>query len=122
MIQPQTILKVTDNSGAKIVRCFKVLGGSRKKYARIGDIIVVSVRNAEPRREIKKKAVVKAIVVRQKKPFRRRDGSYIKFDENAVVLIDSKKAPLGGRIFGPIPREIKEKGYSQVAALAPEIV
>ncbi len=122
MIQPQTILKVTDNSGAKIVRCFKVLGGSRKKYAQIGDIIVVSVRSAEPRREIKKKAVVKAVVVRQRKPFRRRDGSYIKFDENAVVLIDNKKMPLGGRIFGPIPRELKEKGYSQVVALAPELV
>jgi len=122
MIQPQTILKVTDNSGAKTVRCFKILGGSRKKYARIGDIIVASVRSAEPRKEIKKKAIVRAVVVRQRKPFRRRDGSYIKFDENAVVLVDNKNAPLGGRIFGPIPREIKEKGYSQIVALAPEIV
>jgi len=122
MIQPRTILKVVDNSGAKIVRCFKVLGGSKKRYARIGDLIVASVQIAEPRREVKKKAVVKAIIVRQRKPFRRKDGSYIIFDENAVVLVNDKKEPLGNRIFGPLPKEIKEKGYQKVAALASELI
>ena len=91
MIQPQTILKVIDNSGAKIVRCFKVLGGSKRRYAQIGDIVVASVRVAEPRKEIKKKAVVKALIVRQKKAFRRKDGSYIRFDENAAVIVNDKK-------------------------------
>jgi large subunit ribosomal protein L14 len=122
MIQPQTILKVIDNSGAKVVRCFRILGGTRRRYAEIGDIIVASVRIAEPRREVKKKAVVKAIVARQKKAFRRKDGSYIRFSENSVILINDKKEPLGNRIFGPIPREIKERGYNKVVALAPELV
>jgi len=122
MIQPQTILKVIDNSGAKVIRCFRVLGGTRRRYAEIGDFIVASVQIAEPRREVKKKAVVKAIVVRQKKAFRRKDGSYIRFNENAAVLINEKKEPLGNRIFGPIPREIKEKGYSKISGLAPELV
>lgn len=122
MIQPQTILKVIDNSGAKVVRCFRILGGTRKRYAQIGDVIVASVQIAEPRKEIKKKAVVKAIIARQKKPFRRKDGSYLRFDENSVILINEKKEPLGNRIFGPIPREIKEKGYNKVAGLAPELV
>lgn len=122
MIQPQTILKVIDNSGAKVIRCFRILGGTRRRYAKIGDIIVASVQIAEPRREVKKKAVVKAIVVRQRKAFRRKDGSYIRFNENAAVLINDKKEPLGNRIFGPIPREIKEKGYSKIAGLASELV
>ena len=122
MIQPQTILKVIDNSGAKVIRCFRVLGGTKRRYAEIGDLIVASVQIAEPRREVKKKAVVKAIVVRQKKAFRRKDGSYIRFNENAAVLINEKKEPLGNRIFGPVPREIKEKGYSKIAGLAPELV
>jgi len=122
MIQPQTILKVIDNSGAKVIRCFRVLGGTKRRYAEIGDFIVASVQIAEPRREVKKKAVVKAMVVRQKKAFRRKDGSYIRFNENAAVLINEKKEPLGNRIFGPIPREIKEKGYSKIAGLAPELV
>lgn len=122
MIQPQTILKVIDNSGAKIVRCFKVLGGSRRRYAQIGDIVVASVQVAEPRKEIKKKAIVKALIVRQKKAFRRKDGSYIRFDENAAILLNDKKEPVGNRIFGPIPREIKEKGFTKVAALSPELV
>ena len=122
MIQPRTLLMVTDNSGAKIIRCFHLLGGSHKKYAQLGDIIVASVQIAEPRKEIKKKAVIRAVVVRQRKPFRRKDGSYIKFDENAAVLINEKLEPLGGRIFGPIPREIKEKGFEKVAALATELV
>lgn len=122
MIQPQTILKVIDNSGAKVIRCFRVLGGTRRRYAEIGDFIVASVQIAEPRREVKKKAVVRAMIVRQKKAFRRKDGSYIRFNENAAVLINEKKEPLGNRIFGPIPREIKEKGYSKIAGLAPELV
>jgi large subunit ribosomal protein L14 len=122
MIQPQTILKVIDNSGAKVIRCFKVLGGSRKRYAEIGDIIVASVQIVEPRKEIKKKAIIKAIIVRQKKAFRRKDGSYIRFDENAAIIINDKKEPIGNRIFGPIPREIKGKGYLKIAALSPELV
>lgn len=121
MIQPRTILKVVDNSGAKIVRCFRVMGGSYKKYAEIGDLIIASVQVAEPRRDIKKKAVVKAVVVRQKKPFHRADGSYIKFDENAVVIVNDKLEPIGNRLFGPFPREIKEK-YDKIAALVPEFV
>jgi large subunit ribosomal protein L14 len=122
MIQPQTILKVIDNSGAKVIRCFRVLGGTKRRYAEIGDLIVASVQIAEPRREVKKKAVVKAIIVRQKKAFRRKDGSYIRFNENAAVLINDKKEPLGNRIFGPVPREIKERGYGKIAGLAPELV
>ena len=122
MIQPQTILRVVDNSGAKVIRCFRVLGGTKRRYAELGDMIVASVQIAEPRREVKKKAVVKAIVVRQKKAFRRKDGSYIRFSENAAILVNEKKEPIGNRIFGPIPREIREKGYSKAAGLAPELV
>ncbi|MCX6736862.1 MAG: 50S ribosomal protein L14 [Candidatus Parcubacteria bacterium] len=122
MIQPQTILKVADNSGAKVVRCFQVRGGTRRRYARLGDLIMTSVQVAEPRKTVKKKDVVKAIVVRQVKSYRRTDGSYISFDENAVVLVNDKMEPIGGRIFGPIPREIKEKGFDKIITLAPEIV
>ncbi len=121
MIQERSILKVADNSGAKTVRCFRVLGGSRKRYATIGDIIVASVQTAEPRKQVKKKDVVRALVVRQHAPTRRADGSYIRFDDNAVVIID-KGEPKGTRIFGPIPREIKEKGYDTIASLAEELV
>ncbi|MFC1730860.1 50S ribosomal protein L14, partial [candidate division KSB1 bacterium] len=111
MIQPQTTVKITDNSGAKIGVVFKVLGGSKRRYARIGDVVVLSVKSAEPRKLVKKKEVVRGIVVRQKQPFRRKDGSYIRFDENAVVLVEKeKKEPRAGRIFGPIPREIAEAG------------
>lgn len=123
MIQPQTIVKITDNSGGKIGRVFKVLGGSKKRYARIGDLVVLSVQIAEPRKAVKKKEIVHAVVVRQKTPFRRRDGSYIRFDENAVVIIEKgKKEPRAGRIFGPIPREMAELGYQKIVSLAPEIV
>jgi len=123
MIQPQTLVKVTDNSGAKIGRVFKVLGDSKKRYARIGDIVVLSVQTAEPRKQVKKKEVLRAVVVRQKKPFRRKDGSYVSFDENAVVIMDKeKKEPRAGRVFGPIPREIGELGYQKIVSLAPEIV
>ena len=124
MVQERTVLKVADNSGAKIVRCFRILGGSRKRYARVGDVIVASVQSAEPRNKlgIKKKDVVRAVVVRSKAPMRRRDGSYVRFDENAVILIDAKKLPRATRVFGPIPKELKEKGYDKIVSLAPVIV
>lgn len=123
MIQPQTIVNICDNSGAKIGRVFKVLGSSKKRYAEIGDIVVLSVQKAEPRKAVKKKDVLQAVVVRQKKATRRNDGSYVRFDENAVVILEKgKKEPLAGRVFGPIPREIAEMGYQKIASLAPEIV
>ncbi len=122
MIQTQTKLTVADNSGAKVVQCIKVLGGSRRRYAQIGDIIVVAVKKAEPRREVKKHQVVKAVVVRQRKNFRRKDGTYLRFDDNATVILGAKKEPKGGRIFGPIPKELKEKGFEKIANLAEELV
>ena len=123
MIQPETVVKVADNSGAKVAKVFKILGGSKRRYARIGDVLVMSVKVAEPRKMIKKKDIVHAVVVRQRQPFRRKDGSYIRFDENAVVIIEKgKKEPKAGRVFGPIPREIGERGYQKIASLAPEIV
>ena len=123
MIQKQTMLKVADNSGAKLVQCIGLIGGSKRRYAEIGDIIVVAIKKAEPRKIVKTHDVVRAVVVRQKKPYRRQDGTYIRFDENAVVILDGKTHdPKGGRIFGPIPRELKEKGFTKIAALAPELI
>jgi len=123
MIQPQTVVKIADNTGGKIGKVFKVLGGSKKRYAQLGELVVLSVKSAEPRKPVKKKDVVHGVVVRQKKAYRRKDGSYIRFDENAVVIIEKgKKEPRGGRIFGPIPREIAEAGYQKIASLAPEVV
>lgn len=122
MIQERSILKVADNTGAKIVRCFRVLGGSRKRYANIGDIVIASVQVAEPRKALKKKDIVKAVLVRQSHQIRRMDGSALRFDDNAVVIIDDKREPKGTRIFGPIPREIKEKGYETIFSMAEEIV
>lgn len=122
MIQPRTMLKVADNSGAKIVQCFKVLGGSRRRYAEMGDIIVASVKSAEPRKAVKKKDVVKCVIARQRKPMKRSDGSYIKFDENAVILVDAKKEPRATRIFGPIPRELREKGYETIISMASDVI
>ncbi len=123
MIQEQTMLKVADNAGAKIIQCFRVLGGTKRRYARLGDIIVASVKKAEPRRGVKKHDVVRAVIVRQKKEFRRSDGSYIRFDENAAVVLEGKtKNPIGGRIFGPIPRELKERGFDKIVGLAKDIV
>jgi large subunit ribosomal protein L14 len=123
MIQPRSVISVADNTGAKIVRVFKVLGAAGKRYAEIGDIVVVSVQKAEPRKTVKKKDVLRGVVVRQRKAFRRKDGSYVRFDENAVVILDkNKNEPIAGRIFGPIPREIAELGYQKIASLAPEIV
>ena len=123
MIQAETWLKVADNSGAKDIECFKVLGGSKRRYAYIGDIIVASVKTAEPRGSVKAGDVVKAVIVRQRKATRRKDGSYIRFDENAAVLIDpDNKEPKATRIFGPIARELREKGYSKIVSLAPEVL
>ena len=122
MLQERSIVKIADNTGAKIGRIFRILGGSRKRYAEIGDIVVLSVQVAEPRKTVKKKDILRAVVVRQTKPHRRHDGSYIRFDENAVVILDAKQEPKGGRVFGPIPREIAELGYQKIASLAPEIV
>src|SRR3989338_8475553 len=121
MLQPRSIVDVADNTGAKKVGVFKVLGGSKRRYAQLGDIVVVSVKVAEPRKLVKKKEVLRAVVVRQKKSFRRKDGTYIRFDDNAVVILDGKE-PKGGRIFGPIPREIKERGFATIASLAEEVV
>ena len=122
MIQERAVIKVADNSGAKIVRCFRVLGGSRKRYARIGDIIIASVQSAEPRKPIKKKDIVHALVVRTRNPLRRPDGSCVRFDDNAVVLVDEKREPRSTRIFGPLPRELKEKKFETVMTMAEEIV
>jgi len=121
MLQLRSIVNVADNTGAKKVGVFKVLGGSRRRYARIGDIVVVSVKVAEPRKAVKKKDILKAVVVRQRSPWRRPDGTVLRFDDNAVVIIEGKE-PKGGRIFGPIPREIKELGFQTIASLAEELV
>lgn len=122
MIQPQTMLKVADNSGAKIMQCIKVLGGTRKRYAQIGDIIVGAVKVAEPRRPVKKHNVVKAVVVRQRRALRRPDGSYIRFDDNAVVILDAGNNPKGGRIFGPVARELRDKGFDKIINLASDVL
>ena len=122
MIQEETVLQVADNTGAKVIKCFRVLGGTRRRYAQLGDVIVAAVKEAEPRRQVKKHDKVRAVIVRQKKAYRRADGSYIRFDENAAVILEKEKEPKGGRIFGPIPREIREKGYTKIATLASEII
>ena len=122
MIQPETKLKVADNTGAKSVKCIKVLGGSKRRYARIGDIVVVAVKEASPKGVVKKKAVERAVVVRQVKEFKRKDGSTIKFDENAVVIIDKDKQPKGTRVFGPVARELRERGYQKIISQAPEVL
>lgn len=123
MIQPRSIVKIADNSGGQIGRVFKVLGGSKRRYAELGDEVVISIQTAQPRKTVKKKDVYRAVVVRQSKAFRRKDGSYVRFDENAVVLVDKdKKEPKASRVFGPIPREVVERGYQKIGSLAPEIV
>ncbi|MBM3256520.1 MAG: 50S ribosomal protein L14 [Candidatus Moranbacteria bacterium] len=121
MIQAESKLRVADNSGAKIIECFKVLGGTRRRYAYLGDVIVASVKAADPRGAVKKKQVVRAVIVRQKFPYRRKDGSYIRFSENAAVVVEGKD-PKGTRIFGPIPREIRERGYKKIISLAQEVL
>ena len=122
MIQAESKLKVADNSGAKRIKCFKVLGGSRRRYARIGDIIVASVKASEPRGGVKKGDVVRAVVVRQRQTLHRKDGSYIRFDENAAVIIDAQNQPKGTRVFGPIARELREKGFAKIISQAPEVL
>lgn len=123
MIQAETRLKVADNTGAKVVECFKVLGGTRRRYAYLGDIVVASVKVAEPRGMVKKGDIVKAVIVRQAKEYRRKDNSYIRFDENAAVIIDANgKDPKGTRIFGPVARELRERGFAKIVSLAPEVL
>ncbi|MBU4204583.1 50S ribosomal protein L14 [Patescibacteria group bacterium] len=122
MIQPRTIIKIADNTGAKIVQCITVLGGTRHRFAQLGDIIVGAVKKAEPRKLIKKHEIVRALIIRQRREYKRPDGSYVRFDDNAAVVIDADNKPRGGRVFGPMAKEIKEKGFNEVAALAPELV
>ncbi len=122
MIQERSILKVADNSGAKIIRCFRVLGGTRRRYVNLGDVFMASVQEVEPRKAVKKKEIIRAVLVRTRKTFRRTDGSYLRFDDNAAVLVNNKKEPLATRIFGPIPRELKEKGFEKIVTMAEEIV
>jgi large subunit ribosomal protein L14 len=122
MIQAETRLKVADNSGARQVLCIKVLGGSKRRYARVGDVIVVTVKEATPNGTVKKGDVVRAVVVRCKKEVRRSDGSYIKFDDNAAVIIDNAGNPRGTRIFGPVARELRDKRYMKIVSLAPEVL
>ena len=126
MIQDRSLVVVADNTGAKIGRIFKIPGSSKKRYAEIGEEVVLSVQSAEPRKAVKKKDILRAVVVRQRKAFRRKDGSYIRFDENAVVILETggkdKKEPKAGRIFGPIPRELQELGYQTIISRAPEVV
>ena len=122
MVQQQTILKVADNTGAKEIMCIRCLGGSYRKYARIGDIIIASVKTATPGGVVKKGDVVKAVVVRTKKPTRRADGSYVRFDENAAVIIREDGTPKGTRIFGPVARELREKDFMKIISLAPEVL
>lgn len=122
MIQAETKLKVADNSGAKMIKCFKVLGGTRRRFARIGDIIVASVKSAEPRGAVKKGDKVKAVIVRQRKELRRKDGSYIRFDDNAAVILEDKNNPKGTRIFGPVARELRDRNFAKIVSLAPEVL
>ena len=122
MIQPRSMLIVADNSGAKIIQCINLPGGTRKRYGQLGDVIVGTVKKAEPRKLVKKHEVVKAVIVRQRKEFRRADGSYIRFDDNAVVVLGDGKLPKGGRVFGPIAKEVKEKGFDEIAQMAMELL
>lgn len=122
MIQQMTRLKVADNSGAREVMCIKVLGGTRRRYAHIGDVIIVAVKNAAPSGTVKKKNIERAVIVRTRKEIRRNDGSYLRFDENAVVIVAKDNLPKGTRIFGPIARELREKGFQKIISLAPEVL
>jgi large subunit ribosomal protein L14 len=122
MVQAQTMLNVADNSGAKRVMCFKVLGGSRRRYASVGDIVVCAVKDALPGAQVKKGDVVKAVIVRTKKEIRRKDGSYIRFDQNAAVIINDQKEPRGTRIFGPVARELRDRAFMRIVSLAPEVL
>ena len=123
MIQTETLVKITDNGGGTVGKVFKVLGSAKKRYAALGDLVIISVKVASPRKAIKKKDVHQAVVVRTRAAFRRKDGSYIRFDDNAVVILEKgKKDPKAGRVFGPIPRELAEKGFQKIISLAPEVI
>lgn len=122
MIQQESRLIVCDNSGAKEILCIRVLGGTRRRYARVGDTIVATVKQAAPNGQVKKKSVIRAVIVRTRDQIRRRDGSTIKFDDNAAVVIDENKQPRATRIFGPVPRELRDKGYAKIVSLAPEVL
>lgn len=125
MLQDRSIVTIADNTGGQIGRVFKILGGSKRRYAGIGDTIVISIQTAQPRKAVKKKDVFRAVIVRQTKPFARKDGSYVRFDENAVVIIEKQgkeMGPKGNRIFGPVPRELSERGWHNIVSLAPEVV
>ena len=123
MIQQGSKLMIADNSGAKLIKCIKVLGGTRRRYAYLGDVIVASVKMSEPRGQVKKKEIIKAVIVRQRKSFRRKDGSYIRFDDNAAVVVDKDKVtPKATRIFGPVARELRDKGFMKIVSLAPEVL
>jgi large subunit ribosomal protein L14 len=122
MIQQESRLTVTDNSGAKQILCIRVLGGTRRRYARVGDTIVATVKEASPQGNVKKKSVVRAVVVRSQEKIRRKDGSTIKFDDNAAVIVDNDKQPRATRIFGPVPRELRDLGYAKIVSLAPEVL
>jgi len=123
MIQTETLLKVADNSGAKTAKCIRILGGTRRRYAQIGDIIVVAVKSAEPRKNVKKHQVVKAVIIRQAQPLRRKNGSYIRFDDNAVVILEgTSKEPKGTRILGPVAREVRERGFEKISTMTKDLV
>ncbi len=122
MIQQESVLEVADNSGAKRVKCFKVLGGSKRRYAQVGDIIVCSVRETSPDASVKKGDVVKCVIIRTRHPIRRKDGSILKFDTNSCVIIDEKQNPKGTRIFGAVAREVRDRGFLKIASLAPEVI
>ena len=122
MVQVYTILNSADNSGAKRLMCIRVLGGSRRRYARVGDIVVASIKEATPNSQVKKGEVVRAVVVHTKKEYRRPDGSYVKFDENAAVVIDPQLQPRGTRVFGPVARELRDKNFTRIVSLAPEVI
>lgn len=123
MIQPETLVKITDNAGGTTGKVFKILGSSKKRYASLGELVIISVKVAQPRKAVKKKDVCQAVVVRTRNAYRRSDGSYIRFDDNAVVILEKgKKDPKAGRIFGPIPRELAEMGFQKIISLAPEVI
>ena len=122
MIQPRSLLAISDNTGARVAMCIKVLGGTRRRYGRIGDIIVVSIKDALPGGTVRKGDVAKAVIIRTRKELRRKDGTYIRFDQNAAVLIDEQKEPRGTRIFGPVGRELREKEFMKIISLAPEVI
>ena len=123
MIQNETLVKITDNTGGTVGKVFKILGSSKKRYATLGDLVVISVKIASPRKDVKKKDVHQAVVVRTRNAYRRKDGSYIRFDDNAVVLLEKGKLdPKAGRVFGPIPRELAERGFQKIISLAPEVI